>query len=103
MDLGLLFQIDGCPLLSFPSRPFLLEKRKVRLSLISNLTKMLFRPSGWKTTWALNKRMIEILVLLLMKINDCNDRITNTFTIQVTSNSLFSRVERGLIELSVDH
>lgn len=42
------------------------------------------------------------MVLLLMKINDGHDSITNTFTIQVTSHPLFSKVERGLIELSVD-
>lgn len=46
MDLGLLFQIGGRLVPFFPSRPFLLDKRKVRLSLLTNLTKMLFRPSG---------------------------------------------------------
>lgn len=88
---------------SFPRRPFLLHKRKARLSLTSNLAEMLCRLWGLENTWAPNRRKIEIMVLLLMKINDCHDSITNTFTIQVTSNPLFSKVERGLIELSVDH
>lgn len=89
--------------LSFPRRPFLLHKRKARLWLISHLAEMCFRLWGWKNTWAPNRGKIEIMVLLLMKINDGHDSITNTFTIQVTSNPLFSKVERGLIELSVDH
>lgn len=45
-----------------------------------------------------------MVVLVLMKINDSNDRITNTLAIQVASNSLFStKLKEDLIELSVDH
>lgn len=77
------------------------EKGQARPSSLI-LLRSFFQILGQKNTWASDKN-IEITVLLLMKINDCNDRITNTLTIQVTSDSSFSRVERGLIELSVDH
>lgn len=75
---------------SFPIDRFPVDKRKASRPHISNPARVHFTPCGRKISWTPNKGMIEIVVLVLMKINDSNDRITNTFAVQVAPKSLFS-------------